>query len=285
AGLYTLYSDSESFPETIKKLFSTFDLAICYSSDSEGNFTKNLKKLGIPWVIKGSFPPQQPIGISIAEFLLTFLSSEGIPTFFCPPHILPSPEDYRFAQKFFRTIYNSEEQGKNTIAIHPGSGSPKKCWPIKKFIELIRWIKKEVIAKILLIIGPAESKFITQLELSEKNDLFIARNFPLNHLAAILQQCSIYIGNDSGITHLAAAVGTPTLAIFGPTDFRIWGPRNKKVRCLYSFYPCAPCSDKKMIKCEYPFCLDSLPVETVKKAFLDFYLKFGSPFLTANYGN
>jgi ADP-heptose:LPS heptosyltransferase len=48
-------------------------------------------------------------------------------------------------------------------------------------------------------------------------------------LAAILSQCHLFIGNDSGITHLAAALGVPTIALFGPTDPYVWGPRGKKV--------------------------------------------------------
>jgi ADP-heptose:LPS heptosyltransferase len=51
-------------------------------------------------------------------------------------------------------------------------------------------------------------------------------------LAAILGECTLFIGNDSGITHLAAAMGTPVVAIFGPTDQRIWGPRGDKVKIL-----------------------------------------------------
>lgn len=285
-GLHTLYSAAENFPPPIKRLFSRFDLVISYGADPDGNFATNLKKLGVPWLIQGIFPPPQTILISIAEFLLTPLSAEGIPTFFYPPYILPTSEDQKFAQKFFRSNYNSQGIDKEIIAIHPGSGSPKKCWPIAKFIELIKWIREDIRAKILLIIGPAEDRLIKQLlELAEKNDLLVARNFSLNHLAAILSQCCMYIGNDSGITHLAAAVGIPTLALFGPTDFRIWPPQNKKVKCLPSFYPCAPCSAEKMAKCEYQFCLDSLPVEMVKNAFSDFYLKFYSPSLIANYGN
>jgi len=285
-GLHTLYTYAEDFPETVKRLFPKFDLVISYSPDPNGCFANNLKRLGVPWVIKGSPFPTQPIFSSITEFLLTPLKAEGISTRWDPPNILPTREDQKFAQEFFQSTLNYHDENKEIIAIHPGSGNAKKCWPVKKFVELIKWIKNDFKAKVLLIVGPAENRLKEQIKkLSEENDLFIVRNFPLNHLAAILQKCQVYLGNDSGITHLAAAVGVPTLAIFGPTDFRVWGPKNKKVKFLSSFYTCAPCVPEKMAKCEHLFCLESLTVDKVKKSFLNLYFQFCSSFLPINYTN
>jgi heptosyltransferase III len=97
--------------------------------------------------------------------------------------------------------------------IHPFSGSPRKNWPLERFRELaarlpmpVRWCA-----------GPDET-------------LEDARHFDnLYDLACWLAGARLYIGNDSGITHLAAAVGTPVIAIFGPTDPAIWAPRGERV--------------------------------------------------------
>ncbi len=97
--------------------------------------------------------------------------------------------------------------------IHPFSGSAKKCWPLERYRELadrldvpVRWCA-----------GPEE----TLADAVRIDDL--------SELAAWLATARVYIGNDSGITHLAAAVGTPVVALFGPTDPRIWAPRGRDV--------------------------------------------------------
>jgi heptosyltransferase III len=100
--------------------------------------------------------------------------------------------------------------------IHPFSGSSKKCWPLERYKELanrlgmpVRWCA-----------GPEE----TLADAVRIGDLY--------DLAGWLATARVYIGNDSGITHLAAAVGTPVVALFGPTDPRIWAPRGRDVSVI-----------------------------------------------------
>ena len=88
-------------------------------------------------------------------------------------------------------------------------------------------------------------------------------NLPLDELAAILKKCSLYVGNDSGITHLAASVETPVVALFGPTDPQVWGPRGENVSILYGKRDCSPCSRQRMHECIEQRCLQALSVEEV----------------------
>jgi len=97
------------------------------------------------------------------------------------------------------------------IVIHRGSGSPKKCWP--HFDELLKRMPGATVLK-----GPAEGE---------------VRPLPLADVCSLLRGCRAYIGNDSGITHLAAYLGVPALALFGPTDPRIWGPIGRRVRIIW----------------------------------------------------
>ena len=90
------------------------------------------------------------------------------------------------------------------IVIHPGSGSPKKNWPF--FDELMKTLP--------------ESRKLPQ-------------NLPLAELSRYLRGIRAFIGNDSGITHLAAYLGCPTAALFGPTDPRIWGPVGRRSRIIW----------------------------------------------------
>lgn len=101
-------------------------------------------------------------------------------------------------------------------AIHPFSGSARKNWPLENFRALARSLPWPV----CFTAGPEE-------------ELAGAVRFEnLYDLACWLSEARLYVGNDSGITHLAAAVGTPVLAIFGPTDPAIWAPRGSKVHVL-----------------------------------------------------
>ena len=98
--------------------------------------------------------------------------------------------------------------------IHPFSGSPKKNWPLERYAELRRRLGAQWCA------GPEEA-------------LDGAVRFEdLYELGCWLASARLYIGNDSGITHLAAAVGTPVVALFGPSDPAVWRPRGPKVRIV-----------------------------------------------------
>ena len=90
-----------------------------------------------------------------------------------------------------------------------------------------------------------------------------AENLPLPTVAGILSKCRAYLGNDSGITHIAAAVGTPMLAIFGPTDPDVWGPRGENVTIIRGRAPCSPCSREKRLECENRQCVLSVNADRV----------------------
>jgi ADP-heptose:LPS heptosyltransferase len=91
----------------------------------------------------------------------------------------------------------------------------------------------------------------------------ILHNYPIAKLTALLSVVSLFIGNDSGISHLAAALGVPTLAIFGPTDPAIWAPCGKQAFWLQGKAPCAPCKSTTLLACDDQQCLASIQVEDV----------------------
>lgn len=102
------------------------------------------------------------------------------------------------------------------VAIHPFSSSAKKNWPLERYRELARRLD----APVRWCAGPEEA-----LDGAERFD-------DLYNLACWLAAARLYIGNDSGITHLAAAVGTPVLALFGPSDPAVWAPRGDRVQVV-----------------------------------------------------
>lgn len=110
----------------------------------------------------------------------------------------------------------------NFAAIHPFSGSPGKNWPIEKFQALAR--KLERVMPVRWCAGPEDPP------LDPLPPADCVRIADLYELACWLASARLYIGNDSGITHLAAAAGAPVLALFGPTDPAVWAPRGPNVR-------------------------------------------------------
>jgi ADP-heptose:LPS heptosyltransferase len=110
------------------------------------------------------------------------------------------------------------------VAVHPGSGSPAKNWPAERFAEVARRIAGG--GPWLYVRGPAEAGWpIPQGAVD-------ASNWPLRSLAAVLSRAALFLGNDSGASHLAAASGAPTLSLFGPTDPAVWSPVGPAVATL-----------------------------------------------------
>jgi heptosyltransferase III len=119
------------------------------------------------------------------------------------------------------------------IALHPGSGGRHKCWPQERYLALARRLTGAGQA-VLVCLGPAESTSLRPWrDLGQvQADCRIAYDLDLPTLAGLLGRCAGFIGNDAGVTHLAAALGLPTIAIFGPTDPDRWAPRGRSVRVL-----------------------------------------------------
>jgi heptosyltransferase-2 len=111
------------------------------------------------------------------------------------------------------------------VAIHPGSGAPDKNWPAERFAAVARGLEPDLTC--VWVRGPAEAG----LGPAPAGAKELAGE-ALHAVASELAAARLYLGNDSGLSHLAAAVGTPTLALFGPTDPALWAPRGRQVRVL-----------------------------------------------------
>ena len=112
--------------------------------------------------------------------------------------------------------------------------------------------------------SPADEEMVREyFSLIRLDTITPLTNLSLNELAAVLRKCDLYVGNDSGVTHLAAAVGIPVVALFGPTDPRVWGPRGDKVLTVYKGLECSPCSREKMRGCKNQRCMEEISVEEV----------------------
>ena len=118
------------------------------------------------------------------------------------------------------------------IAMHPGAGKIHNRWPVEKFAELANLLHRQFNVRILLTWGPHENALGINLCRQLAFDPIVVHGLSLRQLAAILAPSRVFICNDTGVMHLAAAVGTPLVAIFGPTDPLEWKPTGQKFIAL-----------------------------------------------------
>jgi ADP-heptose:LPS heptosyltransferase len=117
------------------------------------------------------------------------------------------------------------------ILIHPGSGSLQKCWAAENFLLLAEQIQQQG-HEVIFLLGPAEKERFSEKTLKALDRFPTLSDLSLTQILQVLVCSDGYVGNDSGISHLAAALGKPTLAIFGPTNPRKFAPVGSKVRIL-----------------------------------------------------
>ena len=117
--------------------------------------------------------------------------------------------------------------------MHPGSGSDSKNWPEEKWRELLEYLLAKTTLQMLLIGGEAEGEKLHRLAKGLPGErLELAEHVPLNRLAKRLAKCCGFVGHDSGVTHIASALGLPTLVLWGPSREAIWRPLGERVRVL-----------------------------------------------------
>ncbi|MCH2060117.1 MAG: glycosyltransferase family 9 protein [Verrucomicrobiales bacterium] len=204
--------------------FSGFDLIISYLHDPDGYFRGNLQRAGVKELLEGISRVDIATGIHAACQLAKVL--EDIALFLDDPAPLIHLPD------------TGDMAGANPVAIHPGSGGAAKNWHLEEWIRLGEGIADhDGHFPILLITGEAEEEKHAKLAEAWRGAGVVfqhAHNWPLTRLGEALSKCRLFLGHDSGISHLAAAVGIPCLLLFGPTDPAIWAPANEKVEVLRS---------------------------------------------------
>ena len=147
------------------------------------------------------------------------------------------------------------------LAIAPGSGAREKNWPAEFFFAVTQWWRQTIGGMVLLLIGPVEHERGGTEAL--QSSCVVAGNLSLAQAAVLLARSDVYLGNDSGLSHLAGAVGVRTVALFGPSDALQWAPRGEKVVVLRRGISCSPCQERTMKDCRHRACLTELRPEEI----------------------
>ncbi len=151
------------------------------------------------------------------------------------------------------------------IMIHPGSGSRIKCWPISNFVKVASSMDANG-QQPEFILGPAEYDLYDIL-MQSKRVKKVHKIDKLTELAGLLETGGGFIGNDSGVSHLAAFIGLPTIAVFGPSDPKIWKPMGRAVKVVRLDLECSPCFETGTVGCEEIECVNRITPEDVLTAF------------------
>ncbi|MBN1504900.1 MAG: glycosyltransferase family 9 protein [Candidatus Eisenbacteria bacterium] len=147
-----------------------------------------------------------------------------------------------------------------TVLLQPGAKWQAKRWPSKRFAELARAVSANGLRAALLA-GPGEEAY-TRSVLSGRPEFPVVSGLGLRQLARVLSAAAGYVGNDGGPAHVSAALGKPTVSIFGPSEPDIWFPYGSggKAVCVYAEAQCRPCH---LHFCEHVSCLEAIGVERV----------------------
>jgi heptosyltransferase-3 len=242
AGFFAQNGDLS--PE-LQEYFSSFAVIVSYLFDPDGVFRANVASCSKAQFIAGPHrPDEQGDFHATATFLkplerLAIFDADPIPRLPAGP-----PKHARVP---------------GLLAVHPGSGAERKNWPEEKWSHLIQELIGSTACRLLLIGGEAEETRLERLAASlPASRVQLAQSLPLVELTERLRACEAFIGHDSGITHLAAAVGLPLLALWGETNETVWRPLGTRIRIMRA-----------------PNGLASLPVDSVRSELARFLERAG----------
>jgi hypothetical protein len=197
----------------LRELFQQTDLVICWATDRGSVVKPNLLKAGVKEVIIGPWCATEDATKHMVDYLAEPLDLHVNVT----EYVVPATG---WSNGFHS--YNAP------IAIQPGSSAAARCWPAASFASVINKLIR-LNYPVLLIAGPSEARIIEEMRkhisrTAKAEMLSVLQNAPLLEVARHLQQCRYYLGNDSGIGHIAGMLGVPTLILFGPTTFLAMPP-------------------------------------------------------------
>jgi len=230
-ALASFFARDGQLDESLATYFAGFALIISYLYDPDEVFRSNMARCSAAQFIVGPHRPDEKLALHATEVFLKPLEKLAIYDA-DPVPLLP---------------INHQPSTLNRLALHPGSGSERKNWPEENWMRLIQYLHNATQFSFLLVGGEAEVGRLRRLSAVFPPDrLELAQCLPLAELARRLQSCLGFIGHDSGISHLAAALGVAALVLWGETNETVWRPRGERVTVL-----------------RWPEGLQGLPVERV----------------------
>jgi heptosyltransferase-3 len=218
-GLAAFFARGHRQEGELAAYFGGCDVIVSFLYDPDGIFQETVARCSEAQFIAGPHRPDETQNLHATEVFLrplerlAIFGADPVPRLNVEPISAGPPE--------------TAVRGGPTIAVHPGSGSERKNWPEAHWAQLLDRVARETAATILLVGGEAEGERLSRLERALPPDRCRRlQSRPLVEVASHLQRCGAFVGHDSGITHLAAALGVRGLALWGGSNESIWRPRS-----------------------------------------------------------
>jgi heptosyltransferase III len=252
-----LFSGASSISKELYSCVGRCDRAVVWMEDKEGVLGSFFQEFGVANVqIQSPFSKGLRARHQSERFLETLGEAKGDRlserTVQVPLHLLEQGKGYLDAL--------SIPHDQSLVLVHPGSGSVHKRLEPRRIASLIERLWQEGMYPLILE-GPADQDAVGQALHFVSRPPLVLRDLDLSQLAGVFGRVAVYIGHDSGVTHLAALLGVPTIAIFGPTDHHRWAPCGHHVTILRGS-PCICGSWATVTKCEGKPCLQ-VPIEKI----------------------
>lgn len=254
-----LWAGPDSLCSEFRAWLSNCDIAVGWLSDSEGTLSATLRSLGVQYVCLHSTAATDLRAEHQAERYLEAIRLSGTSQPIGSP-LIPTPAIRERSRIVLQTLI--PENRHPVVVIHPGSGSPSKCLDARLLVPVIEWLFQADMAPLLLE-GPSDREALERVFATIKIDVPVVRGLDLSTMAGILSHAELYVGHDSGVTHLAAALSVPTIACFGPTDSRRWAPLGRAVS-IVAGAPCTCRAWSAVAECRERVCLQIAPERIIE---------------------
>lgn len=198
------------------------DLFVLYAHDPENGLAETIRRASLCQVIVHPPSPPSDVKCHVTDFALRALAPLQVPIETAIPHIAVDAH-----------VQDGHSQTRNeqpNLFVHPGSSSSVRIWP--DLLDCAAEIARAHSLRLTVNRGPVE----VERGVADLNsiDAHVVGPYDVSTLAAVISRASLYLGNDTGPTHLAAALGVPTIAVFGPKSNPVeWSPRGPRVRVVY----------------------------------------------------
>jgi heptosyltransferase III len=177
-----------------------------------------------------------------------------------------SADDEHQAERLLQEVGVMHEDGhilKPLVLFHPGARYWFKSWPIERFSELADRLTNEYGCQVLVGGGAQDVEMVKAIcGRAKSSPIALAGRATLLQFAAVLKRCALFVGNDNGAMHMAAALGTPVVGLFGPSNPLEWGPRGQRISVIYKELDCRQCFHPTCVRGEEN-CMRQISVEEV----------------------
>ena len=248
-----LYVSPEGWRQSTRMMLDSCTRIVCWFNDADGDICRNLHAFGLNAIIV-----QSPVDRALSEKFIEDRYLETLFSWNLEPETAREKlriADAQGTQCHDKESTNCRKMCGRVIAIHPGSGSPHKCVEPSLLATVATRLLAVTNTRLFILSGPADGQSVRALcSLLPADSFKVVAEHSLTSIVSHLSDVHLFIGHDSGLSHLAVACGIPSVVLFGPTDPSQWAPRGTSVSVIQG--NSCECTDWSSIRqCQHKPCL------------------------------